>query len=338
MSNYYLWYHDGQRSYQRCSSCSWFPFEDSNALTNLIPEQLKITLKEALEQEPKLKELIANNANVAKLFDLAQRLEGITRHASKHAAGIVISPEPISDVLPVYIPPKSTDLVTQYAMTELESLGFLKMDFLGLKNLTLIDYVVKLIKQNRHIELDITKLPLDDAKTFALLGRGETSGVFQLESDGLKDVLRRLQPAAFEDIIAVNALYRPGPLGSGMVDDFIERKHGRQPIVYIFTELEPSTQRNLWCYCVSRTSYENCFMLLLAIPSVKPISYAVLWGRKKQRLWPNKKQFLLKNRSSVILMQKRPESFLILWPILLVMGLINRTQLLMLSLLIKQPI
>ncbi len=216
-----------------------FPFEDSNALTELIPDQLKITLKEALEQEPKLKELVSNNPTVGKLFDLALRLEGITRHASKHAAGIVISPEPIREVLPVYVPPKTTDLVTQYAMTELESLGFLKMDFLGLKNLTLIQRVVSLIKQNHDREIDITKLPLEDSKTFALICRGDTSGVFQLESDGLKDVLRRLQPATFEDIIAVNALYRPGPLGSGMVDDFIERKHGRQQIVYIFNELEP---------------------------------------------------------------------------------------------------
>lgn len=216
-----------------------FPFEDSNALTDLIPDQLKITLKESLEQEPKLTELINSSPNVAKLFDLALRLEGITRHASKHAAGIVISPEPISDVLPVYIPPKTTDLVTQYAMTELESLGFLKMDFLGLKNLTLIKRAIDLIKLNHKVNLDITKLPLDDRKTFLLLSKGDTSGVFQLESDGLKDVLRRLQPECFEDIIAVNALYRPGPLGSGMVDDFIERKHGRQKIVYIFNELEP---------------------------------------------------------------------------------------------------
>lgn len=216
-----------------------FPFEDSNALTDLIPDQLKITLKESLDQEPKLRELISNNTNVAKLFDLAQRLEGITRHASKHAAGIVISPEPISDVLPVFIPSKSTDLVTQYAMTELESLGFLKMDFLGLKNLTLINRVTVLIKKNHGIDIDITKLPLDDKITFELLCKGNTSGVFQLESDGLKDVLRRLQPESFEDIIAVNALYRPGPLGSGMVDDFIERRHGRETISYLFDELEP---------------------------------------------------------------------------------------------------
>lgn len=219
-----------------------FPFEDSNALTDLIPDQLKITLSEAIEQEPKLKDLVNQNQNVNKLFNLALKLEGITRHASKHAAGIVISPEPISNVLPVFIPPKTTDLVTQYAMTELESLGFLKMDFLGLKNLTLIDRVIKLIKKNHNIDLDITRLDLTDSKTFALLSLGETTGVFQLESSGLKDVLTRLKPNTFEDIIAVNALYRPGPLGSGMVDDFIERKHGRQAIVYIFDELKDILQ------------------------------------------------------------------------------------------------
>lgn len=214
------------------------PFDDANAISALIPDQLKITLKEAFEQEPKLRELQQSNPQAAKLFDLAFRLEGITRHASKHAAGIVIAPQAIEELLPIYVPPKTNDIVTQYAMTELEALGFLKMDFLGLKNLTLIDRAIHLIKNNYGIALDIQKLPLDDAATFALLSKGDTSGVFQLESEGLKDVLRRLQPAVFEDIIAVNALYRPGPLGSGMVDDFIERKHGRQAISYIFPELE----------------------------------------------------------------------------------------------------
>ncbi len=216
-----------------------FPFEDSNTLTNFIPDQLKITLDEAIKQEPKLQEMIDTNPQVAKLFDLAKRLEGVTRHASKHAAGIVIAPEPISDMLPVFVPPKTSDLVTQYAMTELETLGFLKMDFLGLKNLTLIKHTTDLIKKLHGTVIDITRIPLDDPKTFVLLGKGETSGVFQLESSGLKEVLRKLQPACFEDIIAVNALYRPGPLGSGMVDDFIERKHGRQEIIYLFPELEP---------------------------------------------------------------------------------------------------
>ena len=215
------------------------PFEDANAITDLVPDQLKITLEEALAQEPRLAELKNSNPKVAHLFDLSFRLEGLTRHASKHAAGIVISPLPIDEVLPVYIPPKSNELVTQYAMTELEKLGFLKIDFLGLKNLTLIDRILKLIKRTQNIDIDIDKIPMQDEKAFELICQGKTSGVFQLESDGLKDVLRRLQPDKFEDIIAVNALYRPGPLGSGMVDDFIERRHGRQKIVYLFDDLAP---------------------------------------------------------------------------------------------------
>ncbi len=219
-----------------------FSFEDSNAITSLIPDQLKIKLKDALAQEPRLQALVDNNPKAKKLFDIAFKLEGLIRHASKHAAGIVISPEPIDEILPVYIPSKSNELVTQYAMTELESIGFLKIDFLGLKNLTLIDRTIKLIKQKYQITLDVNKLPFDDAPTFSLICEGKTSGVFQLESDGLKEVLRKLRPEKFEDIIAVNALYRPGPLGSGMVDDFIERKHGRQKINYLLPELEPILQ------------------------------------------------------------------------------------------------
>ena len=218
------------------------PFEDANAITNLIPEQLKITLDEAIEQEPRLKQLIESNPKVHKIFEIGKKLEGVTRHASKHAAGIVISPERIDYMLPIYVPPKTNELVTQYAMTELESIGFLKIDMLGLKNLTLIDRVLKSIFQNHDIKIDIDRIPLDDTKTFKLICEGKTSGVFQLESDGLKEVLRKLQPDKFEDIIAVNALYRPGPLGSGMVDDYIERRHGRQTISYQFSELEPILQ------------------------------------------------------------------------------------------------
>jgi DNA polymerase-3 subunit alpha len=215
-----------------------FPFEDSNALTDLIPDTLKINITDSIEQEPKLKNLIESNPKVAHMINIALKLEGLTRHASKHAAGIVISPEPIDEILPLYVPSKSTDLVTQFAMTELEALGFLKIDLLGLKNLTLIDKALKLIEKNHNIKIDIDKIPLDNPKVFELLCLGKTSGVFQLESDGIKDVLRRLKSEKFEDIIAVNALYRPGPLGSGMVDDFIERRHGRQKIEYLFPELE----------------------------------------------------------------------------------------------------
>jgi DNA polymerase-3 subunit alpha len=216
-----------------------FPFQDANAITDLIPEQLKITLEEAIAQEPRLKELIDTNPKVGKLMEICFKLEGITRHASKHAAGVVISPTPLAETLPLYIPSKSTDLVAQYAMTELEAVGFLKMDFLGLKNLTVIDRALKSIEKNHGQLINLDKIKLDDPKTFELLCKGQTNGVFQFESDGLQDVLRKLQPDKFEDLIAVNALYRPGPLGSGMVDDYIERRHGRKKTTYMFPELEP---------------------------------------------------------------------------------------------------
>lgn len=216
-----------------------FPFQDANAITDLIPEQLKITLSEAIEQEPKLKELIQSNPKVQKLFEIALTLEGLTRHASKHAAGIVISPTALQATLPLYVPAKTDDLVSQYSMTDLETLGFLKMDFLGLKNLTVIDRALKAIKKNHGLEIDLDTLPLYDEKAFKLLCDGNSNGIFQFESDGIKDVLRKLQPDKFEDLIAVNALYRPGPLGSGMVDDYIDRRHGRKKTTYMFPELEP---------------------------------------------------------------------------------------------------
>lgn len=215
-----------------------FPFADSNAITDLVPETLKITLKEALEQEPRLKNIIDSNPKAKEMMDICLVLEGLTRHASKHAAGVVISPQPLRDVLPLYIPQKSTELVTQFPMFELESLGYLKMDFLGLKNLTVIDRTVRAIKQLHDIDIDLDKLPRDDKKTFELLGQGKTCGVFQFEGDGVTEVMKRLKPEKFEDLIAVNALYRPGPLGSGMVDDFIDGRHGRKEVTYAFPELE----------------------------------------------------------------------------------------------------
>lgn len=216
-----------------------FPFQDTQSLSDLIPDQLGITLSQAFEQEPKFQELMDENPRIKHLLDVCLILEGLTRHASKHAAGVVIAPEPLKDVVPLYIPSKSTDLVTQYAMTELESLGFLKMDFLGLKNLTIIDRTVNSIKKRHNITIDLDRLALDDDATFQTLCDGKTSGVFQFEGDGVTKVIQKLQPSKFEDLIAVNALYRPGPLGSGMVDDFIDRRHGRKKVTYMFPELEP---------------------------------------------------------------------------------------------------
>lgn len=216
-----------------------FPFQDANALTDLIPDQLHITLKQALEQEPRLQQMIDVDPQIKKLFDVSFRLEGLTRHASKHAAGIVISPEPLAQSLPLYSPANTKDLVAQYAMTELEAVGFLKIDLLGLKNLTVIDQTIAAIKKNHGVTIDLDQLPLDDSRVFALFSRGDTDAIFQFEGSGVKEVLRRLMPEKFEDLIAVNALYRPGPLGAGMVDDFIARRHGQQEVTYMFPALEP---------------------------------------------------------------------------------------------------
>ncbi len=219
-----------------------FPFAESQAITDLITDQLKISLKDAISQEPLLAKMIEDNPKVKELFDVCFVLEGITRHASKHAAGVVISPQPLQDVVPLYIPSKTTDLVTQYAMSELEAVGFLKMDFLGLKNLTVIDRTVKAVSSRYGINLDLDKIPMDDKATFKILSQGKTAGVFQFEGSGVTDVLVKLQPDKFEDLIAVNALYRPGPLGSGMVDDFIDGRHGKKEPQYLFPELKPVLQ------------------------------------------------------------------------------------------------
>lgn len=216
-----------------------FSFADSQAITDLIPDQLKITLDQAVEQEPQLAQMIKSNEKIKKLFETCKILEGLTRHASKHAAGVVISPEPLENVLPLYIPSKSNELVTQYAMTELEAVGFLKMDFLGLKNLTVIKRTVDAVKKNYGTTIDLDALPLDDKATFDNISQGNTAGVFQFEGSGVTEIMVKLKPNKFEDLIAVNALYRPGPLGSGMVDDFIAGRHGTKEPSYMFEELRP---------------------------------------------------------------------------------------------------
>jgi DNA polymerase-3 subunit alpha len=165
-------------------------------------------------------------------------LEGLVRHASTHAAGVVISPEPLTEYVPLYKGAKG-EVVTQYPMEDIEELGLLKMDFLGLRTLTVLHNTLRLIQDSRHEDLTLDGIPLEDAKTYQLLSDARTFGVFQLESRGLRDILRKLKPNVFEDVIALVALYRPGPLGSGMIDDFIQRKHGRARVEYMLPELEP---------------------------------------------------------------------------------------------------
>ncbi len=216
-----------------------FSPKEVDRIAKMIPQSPSMEIDRALALEPRLKEEMDKNPQVRKLINIARKLEGLCRHASTHAAGIVITPDELTEYIPLYKNERENEITTQYAKDELEALGLLKMDLLGLKTLTVIDTTLKLIELYKGEKLDLKHLPLNDEKTYHLLQSGATSGVFQLESSGMRDLLRRLKPSRFEDLIALVALYRPGPLGSGMVDDFIERKHGRKPIEYELPELEP---------------------------------------------------------------------------------------------------
>jgi len=221
------------------------PYAECDKLAKLVPNKLNITLKEALEQEPRLKEIIKKDPRMAELMDIALNLEGQVRHASKHAAGVVISEEPLTEYLPLFKTPKD-EIITQFDMNAVEKIGLVKFDFLGLRNLTVIrkaeDTINLRLKKAPLAQTEpfsVSRIPVDDAKTFELLGRGETGGVFQLESSGMRDIIIKMKPQCFEDLIALVALYRPGPLGSGMVDDFIKRKKGFTKIIYELPQLEP---------------------------------------------------------------------------------------------------
>ncbi len=208
-----------------------FSYGEADRIAKLVPGfPLNITLDDALEKAPPLAEQVKRDQRVGELWAVARALEGCTRHASVHASAVVISDEPLMERVPLYKDPKRPELITGYAMGPIEKLGLLKMDFLGLKTLTVITDALRLIKESRGIELDADTLPLDDAGTYQLLTEARTFGVFQLESAGMRDALKRLKPQRIEDIIAMVALYRPGPMD--LIEDFVNRKHGRAPIAY----------------------------------------------------------------------------------------------------------
>jgi len=214
------------------------PFADVDRVAKQIPAVLEMTLDKALEESPALKDLEQTDAKVKELLAVARRLEGMTRHASVHAAGVVIAPRAITEYAPLYKGARD-EITTQWSMKEIERIGLLKMDFLGLSTLTLIFDAIQEIKRTTGVDLDITALPLDDAKTYQIFQDGQTYGIFQFESSGMRDILRKAKPQILEDLIALNALYRPGPLRSGMVDDFIARKAGKVEIKYELPQLEP---------------------------------------------------------------------------------------------------
>jgi DNA polymerase-3 subunit alpha len=212
------------------------PYSEADQIAKLVPKDLKMTIEKALEQEPKLTELYERGGVYRELIDVSRTLEGLHRHASTHAAGIVIGQEPLTHYVPLYRDPKTGSISTQYTMDLLEDCGLVKMDFLGLKTLTLIENTVKII-HDEGIDLDIDAIPEDDGPTFKMLGEGKSAAIFQFESEGMQGILERAKPRRIEDLIALNALYRPGPMQ--FIDQFIDSKNGKIPISYPLPELEP---------------------------------------------------------------------------------------------------
>ncbi len=213
------------------------PYGEVDRLAKLIPTTLGIDLETALTDSPQLKSAINSDEKLKDLMAVALRLEGLARHASTHAAGVVISPRPLTDVVPVYKTNRD-EITTQYDMNALERIGLLKMDFLGLTTLTVLQDTARMIEMNRGIKVDIDNLTLDDADTYKLFARGDTTAIFQFESHGMRDILRRYQPTRIEDLTALNALYRPGPIQGGMIDDFISRKTGKTKVSYELPQLK----------------------------------------------------------------------------------------------------
>src|SRR3954469_1778157 len=210
-----------------------WPIARVNQLKALVPEQLGISLDEALEASEELKRLYDTDAEAREVLDLARKIEGLARNVGTHAAAVVIADKPLTEYVPLCRVKDKADIITQWSMGDVEAAGLLKMDFLGLRNLTILTKAVDLIEQTTGQRVDPYKFPLDDKKTFALLQRGETKGIFQLESGGIRDLLQKMKPDHFSDIIATNALYRPGPLEGGMVEDYVAVKHGRKRAEYI---------------------------------------------------------------------------------------------------------
>ena len=208
------------------------PYGFVDRIAKLVPFEVGMTLKRALEESEELRGLYRSDEVVTELLDMALALEGLARNAGKHAGGVVIAPTELTDFTPLYCESNGSSLVTQFDKDDAEAVGLVKFDFLGLRTLTIIDNAVSIINENRDEKLDINALPLDDAPTYELLQQAKTTAVFQLESVGMKRLIERLKPDNFEDIVALVALFRPGPLQSGMVDDFIDRKHGRKRIAW----------------------------------------------------------------------------------------------------------
>ena len=214
------------------------PYAEADKLAKMIPSIPKIKIDDALQKGMDLKKVYDKDEKVKKLVEQAKSIEGIKFNVGTHAAGVIISRDPLDEIVPIQYSKEKT-VITTYPMSDVEKLGLLKMDFLGLRNLTIIDNTVKLVKERHGVEIDINKIPLDDEPVYEMLSKGNTDGIFQLESSGMKTLVKDLRPSVFEDLGALVALFRPGPLNSGMVGEFVKRKHGKSRIEYAHPSLEP---------------------------------------------------------------------------------------------------
>ena len=221
------------------------PYADVDRIAKMVPTQLNITLEQAIQDSAQLREAIEKDGQIRELFETAKKLEGMVRNSGVHAAGVVISPRPLTDLVPLHRT-KNDEIVTAFDMVAIEKMGLLKMDFLGLTTLTILTDALKLIEQTRNTTITLEQIPLDNKETYEkVFYKGLTSGVFQFESHGMRDVLRKYQPNSIEDLTALNALYRPGPIQGGMIDDFVDRKHGRKKVEYELPELKEILQETL---------------------------------------------------------------------------------------------
>ncbi|OYP32278.1 DNA polymerase III subunit alpha [Rhodopirellula sp. MGV] len=282
------------------------PLARVNQITEMVPDELKITIKKSLEKSADLKQTYDGDPEIRELLDLAMKIEGLARNVGTHAAAVVIADKALSEYVPLTRVPGKQDVITQWSMGDVEASGLLKMDFLGLRNLTMLSRSVILVKQTTGKTIDPLKFPLDDKETYALLQRGETKGVFQLESGGIRDLLTRMKPDSFHDIIATAALYRPGPLEGGMVDDYVNIKHGRQEAEYKHPVLEEILSETN-----SVMVYQEQVMRILnrlgGVPLAKAYTCIKAISKKKEALINQNQEVFLKGAVEAGLSQKDAE-------------------------------
>ena len=284
------------------------PYAEVDKIARLVPQTPDATLEKSLETVKELKKIAKSDPRYEQLVKVARQLEGLARHASTHAAGVVIAPRPLIELIPLYKSSKE-EITTQYAMSDLERLGLLKMDFLALTTLTVIEQTLSQIGDQLAVEMDINQIDLNDSEVFRLFSEGRTSGIFQFESAGMRDILRRLQPSRFEDLIALNALYRPGPIQGGMIDDFIKRRHGEVTIEYEVPGLEEILKKTYGVIVYQEQVMQIASQLAGFSLGQADLLRRAMGKKKKKAMQAQKKQFLEGCRKSALPASKAKRIF-----------------------------